>query len=290
MKRFFFKLLPIAGILIAWGSAHAAVTCTITATSLTGIVFDPNSALQRQGTVSGTCTLTQGDANNINSFYVGISQGGRSPRSMLLALPNEVTYQINKSSGAGVWNEAPGTTVPTANGGVIFTRTGNRAVAIPYSYTFFLDIPAQPTDPVGTYTDTLTARIGVGTTNPVTALATATFNLSATIAPFCRFNTNPSQLNLNYTSFRTTAATGTSGFSLNCTAGTSYSQAVAPATGTALGLSYSLALSATTGLIGNAAVQNYTITGTAAAGQSGTCATSGVLCSANNPHTITVTY
>ena len=61
MKRFVFKLLPIAGMLITWGSAHAAVSCTIAATSLTGIAFDPASALQRTGTVSGNCTLTGGD-------------------------------------------------------------------------------------------------------------------------------------------------------------------------------------------------------------------------------------
>ena len=161
----------------------------------------------------------------------------------------------------------------------------------PYSYTFFLNIPAQPTAPVGKYTDLLTATIRqVAKNGTITTLSNATINLSADILPSCRFSTNPSALNLNYTSFATLAATGTSNFSLNCTAGTSYSQAVSPATGTARGVNYSLALSATTGLMGNAAAQNYTVTGTAAPGQSGTCATSGVLCSAPNPHTITVTY
>ena len=277
-------------MLIKWGSAHAAVSCTIAATSLTGIAFNPASALQLTGTVSGNCTLTGGNANNVNTFYIGIGQGGRTPRSMLQTAPNVVIYEINKSAGAGVWNEAAGTAVPTTAGGVIFTLTGNRGTPQPYSYTFFLNIPAQPTAPVGAYTDLLTATIRVGTTVAGTNPVSATINLAATIAPDCRFSTNPSALNLNYTSFATTAATGTSNFSLNCTAGTSYSQAVAPATGTALGVNYSLALSATTGLIGNAAAQNYTVTGTAALGQSGTCATSGVLCSAANPHVITVTY
>ena len=293
MKRFFFKLLPIAGVLITWGSAHA-VTCTIAVTSHNTIAFDPKTALQLTGTVSGSCTPTtpQETRTPFPVIYIGINAGGRTPRSMIRSGGADlVTYQINKSSGAGIWNEAAGTTVLTTDGGLSFTMVaGTRNVAQPYSRTFFQNIPAQPTDPVGTYNDpTITATIRQ-TSAAGTSLGTAVFGLTATIAPFCSFNTNPSQLNLNYTSFATTAATGTSGFSLNCTAGTSYSQAVAPATGTALGLSYSLALSATTGLIGNAAVQNYTITGTAAAGQSGTCATSGVLCSANNPHTITVTY
>lgn len=293
MKRCLFKLLPITGLLIACGSVHA-VTCTIAVTSLNTITFDPTTALQLTGTVSGTCTpaTPQETRAPLPVIYIGINAGGRTPRSMIrTGFADLVTYEINKSSGAGIWNEAAGTTSLTTGGGLNFTMAaGTRNVAQPYSYTFFLNIPAQPTDPVGTYTDSLTATIRQGTTVAGTQLAVTTFSLTATIAPFCSFSTNPSALNLNYTSFATTAATGTSNFSLNCTAGTSYSQAVAPATGTALGLNYSLALSATTGLTGNAAAQNYTITGTAAAGQSGTCATSGTLCSANNPHTITVTY
>ena len=202
-----------------------------------------------------------------------------------------VSYQINKSAGAGIWNEAAGTTVLTTDGGLLFTMAaGTKNTAQPYSRTFYLNIPGQPTDPVGTYNDpTITATIRQ-TSAAGTSSGTAMFSLTATIAPICRFSTNPSTLNLNYTSFTTTAATGTSAFSLNCTSGTSYSQAVSPATGTALGVSYSLALNATTGLLGNSANQSYTITGTAAINQSGTYATSGTMCSATNPHSITVTF
>ncbi|MBC7547081.1 MAG: spore coat protein U domain-containing protein [Polaromonas sp.] len=293
MKRFLFKLLPITGMLIACGSVHA-VTCTIAVTSLTTIAFDPTTALQLTGTVSGSCTPTtpQEASSALPTIYIGINAGGRTPRSMIRSGGVDlVTYQINKSAGAGIWNEATGTTVLTTDGGLLFTMAaGTKNTAQPYSRTFYLNIPAQPTDPVGTYNDaTITATIRQ-TSAAGTSLGTTTFGLTATIAPFCSFSTSPSTLNLNYTSFTTTAATGTSAFSLNCTSGTSYSQAVSPATGTALGVSYSLALSATTGLTGNAAAQNYTVTGTAAAGQSGTCATSGALCSANNPHTITVTF
>ena len=292
MKRFLFKLLPITGMLIACGSAHA-LTCTVAATSLLTLVFDPTTALQATGTVSGNCTpTTPQEASTPPTIYIGINAGGRTPRSMIRSGGADlITYQINKSSGAGIWNEAAGTTVLTTDGGLLYTMAvGTKNTAQPYSRTFFLNIPAQPTDPVGTYNDpTITATIRQ-TSAAGTPLGTATFGLTATIAPFCRFSTNPSTLNLNYTSFTTTAATGTSAFSLSCTSGTSYSQAVAPATGTALGVSYSLALSATTGLIGNAAAQNYIVTGTAAVAQSGTCATSGTLCSANNPHTITVTF
>ena len=209
---------------------------------------------------------------------------------MLKTAPNVVTYEINKSAGAGIWNEASGTTVVTTAGGFNFTMAvGTISVAQPYTRTFFLNIPTQPSDPVGTYTDSLSATIRQGTTVAGNQLATTTFNLSATIAPFCRFSTNPAPLNINYTSFSAAAATGTSSFSLNCNNGTSYSQALTPATGTAQGINYSLALSATTGLTGTAFNQTYTVTGTAAAGQAGTCAR-GTCVSTANAHTVTVTF
>ena len=293
MTRFLFKLLPIAAMFVTCGTAYA-VTCTIGVTSLTAIAFDPTTALQLTGTVSGTCTPTSNaEASTPPTIYIGINLGGRTPRSMIRSGGTElVSYEINKSAGAGIWNEAAGTAVLTTNGGLLFTMVvGNKNTAQSYSHTFYLNIPAQPTDPVGTYNNpTITAKILLLNSTGASVGTAATFGLTATISPMCRFSTNPSTLNLNYTSFRTTAATGTSAFSLNCTSGTSYSQAVSPATGTALGVSYSLALNATTGLVGNAANQSYTITGTAALGQSGTCATSGTLCSATNPHSITVTF
>ena len=290
MKRFVFKLLPIAGMLVTWGSAHAAVSCTIAATSLTGIAFDPASALQRTGTVSGNCTLTGGDVNNANAFYIGINKGGPTPRSM----QNVVTYEINKSAGAGVWNEAPGTIAPsTTAGGVTFALTGNRGNPQPYSYTFYLDIPAQPTDPVGTYTDTLTATIRQGTTAAgLPQYATTTFNLSATISPGCSFSTAAPTLNINYTSFAAAAASGTSVFALNCNVGTSITGVtVLPTTGkTDRNVDYSVAVSPAGTGTGTGTPQNYTVTGTAAAGQAGCtspCATATPL---NNSHTITVSY
>lgn len=290
MKPFLFKFLPMIAMLITWGPAHA-VTCTIGVTTLS-TAFDPTTAIQVTGTVSGNCTpATHAEASSsFPTIYIGIDSGARTPRSMIRSGGSDlVTYQINKSSGAGIWNEATGTTGLTTDGGLLFTMVaGTKNTAQAYSRTFYLNIPAQPTDPVGTYNDpTITATIR-DTSAAGTSLGTATFGLAATIAPFCRFSTNPSTLNLNYTSFATTAATGTSAFSLNCTAGTSYGPiTVTPATGTALNVAYSLALSATSGT-GNAADQNFTVTGTAAAGQAGTCATS--TCSANNPHTITVTF
>ena len=281
-------------MLITWGSAYA-VTCTIGVTSPPGIVFDPNTPLQRMGNVSVSCTPTvsrETTRNNVPIIYIGIGQGNRTPRSMLQTGTNKVTYEINKSAGAGSWNEAAGTTVATTAGGLNFTMAqGTVGTSQPYDFPFFLNIPAQPTTPVGTYTDTLITATIRDTNNAGAILATTTFTLSATISPGCSFSTAPPTLNINYTSFAAAAASGTSVFALNCKAGTTITNVtVTPVTGTTdRNVGYSMAVGPTTGT-GTGTPQNFTVTGTAAAGQAGCtspCATATPL---NNSHTITVSY
>ena len=58
--------------------------------------------------------------------------------------------------------------------------------------------------------------------------------------------------------------------------------------GNLLGLNYSLALSNPGGQTGTGFPQNFTINGTVAAGQSGTCG--GGICTSAAPRTLTVTY
>ena len=63
---------------IPCGFVHA-VSCTIAVTSLTGIAFDPATALQLTGTVSGNCTPTttqEAKANDLPAIYIGIGPGG----------------------------------------------------------------------------------------------------------------------------------------------------------------------------------------------------------------------
>lgn len=107
----------------------------------------------------------------------------------------------------------------------------------------------------------------------------------------------------NYTSFQTTAATATGGtFNMKCTNTLPYkvgftndaTPAVSDAvTDDAVNLSYSLGLSATTG-IGTGVDQFYTVTGTMALGQSGDCSALGGACTntaaTNKTRTIYVVY
>lgn len=295
MKRFIFKLLPITGMLVAWGSAQATVSCSITATPLINITFDPPTALQATGTVSGQCMYTATTEGNLPTvIYIGIDAGVRTPtRSMLRTGGNLLTYEINKSTGnVGIWNEAAGVSALNTSGGLIFTMpSGVKNVQQPFTYTYFLNIPVQTSAPVGTYNDT-TINARVRQTNAAgTILGTSTFNLTASIASFCRFSTAAPTLNINYSSFSAAAASGTSVFALNCNVGTSITNVtISPATGTTnRGLNYSMAVSPTSGA-GTATPQNFTVTGTAAAGQAGctsTCATATPLA---NSHTITVFY
>ena len=201
---------------------------------------------------------------------------------------NLLNYQIYKDVGlTSIWNEA---TAPNNNGtgGISVYRMANNTTAQPFTFSYYLNIPTgQTTNPAGIYNDTaITATIRLNDSAGA-VINTAVFSANASIQHSCYFSTNPSTLNLNYTSFTGTAVTGASSFALSCTFNSPYTLAIAPTTGTALGINYSLALSAALGT-GTAAPQNFTVTGTAAAGQAGTCAIG--VCSASNPHTVTVTF
>lgn len=295
MKRFLFKFFPMLAMLITWSAAHA-VTCNISVTSMPlSTIYAAAAATTYTGTVSGSCTPANAtEASTQPYIYIGINQGD-PPAGRAMARQNGtdlLTYEIYKrNTFAGIWNEGTGTTAVGTNGGFLYRMTTTNA-AQSFTYFFYLRIPVgQTTKPAGIYNDTtITANIRLSNISGLASgavLGTAVFSTNASIQHSCYFSTAPSTLTLNYTSFRTTAATGVSAFALSCTFNTPYTLAVAPTTGTALGVSYSLALSAASGT-GSAAQQNFTVTGTAAAGQSGTCASS--TCAANNPHAVTVTF
>ena len=122
------------------------------------------------------------------------------------------------------------------------------------------------------------------------ATATAGFNVSATLTSKCEVTAGPTNLAFTYTSFQLAAATATGGaFSVRCTNTLPYTMAVdTVSANTVIGLVYSLALSSAAGT-GTGAAIAYTVNGTMAAGQSGTCATAAA-CTGTNAHTLTVTY
>jgi spore coat protein U-like protein len=118
-----------------------------------------------------------------------------------------------------------------------------------------------------------------------TAVTPATFNVRVTLTPSCSIST-PSDVQFTYTSFQAAVANSTGGaFNVTCTnslpvgvtfsgtpAGGSLTTGAATTSGTftATNLNYSLAIPAIAN--GNGAAQAYSITGTMAGGQAGTCA------------------
>ena len=294
MKQFFFKFLMV-GMFVIGGAAHA-VTCNITtATSVSlSTLYASGAATNVTGTISGSCT----PASAAERAYIFIGLDGGKPsagRAMTRQNGTEtLNYQIyHRNATSGIWNEATGVAANNTGAGGVLYRLANSAAVQTFSYVYYLNIPAgQTTAPVGIYDDLIiTATIRLSTAGGLstgTVLGNAVFGASASIQHSCYFSTSPTALVLDYTSFTGTAVTGTSTFALSCTFGSPYTLAIGPpATGTALGVNYSLALNALSGT-GTASPQAFSVTGTAAANQSGTCASS--TCSATNAHTITVTF
>ena len=103
-------------------------------------------------------------------------------------------------------------------------------------------------------------------------------------------------MTFNYTSFQAAAATATAGgFTLQCSNTLPYTLALdfTSVTDQATNLAYTVALSAAGGT-GTGIAQSYSVTGSMASGQAGTCAALGGSCtnatSTNRTRTLTITY
>jgi hypothetical protein len=140
----------------------------------------------------------------------------------------------------------------------------------------------------------------IGTSAQAQVTATGNFNVNIALTSKCEINSTAAatgavitDIDLTYTSFQTTAATGSTSFNVRCTNGLDYTLGLdsTSVTDAALNLDYTLALSATSNT-GNGANQAYTVAASMAAGQAGTCATA--TCdnsgSANRQRTLTITY
>ncbi len=149
----------------------------------------------------------------------------------------------------------------------------------------------------------------------VGASAAGAFDVKITLTPKCEINAHNaatgavvSDLNLSYTSFQTTDATGSTNFAVRCTTSLPYSVGISNATQTdsVLNLAYTLNLttsatyaSGTTASIASQVgtgltTQSYYVHGTIASGQTGTCVgTTGSCTNAAAPdktHTVTISY
>lgn len=294
LNKTFLKLLA-TGLFGACGAAHAVI-CSITATSVPlSTLYKSGTATQLTGTISGACTREATDVNR-PYIYIGVNDG-MPPAGRAMTRQNGtelLSYEIyHNTYGSGVWNEALGVNSTTPVDGGVHYRMANNSNPQGFSFPYYLVIPTpQTTAPAGIYNDlsvSATVRLSDLIGSATGAVLTATsFGVSASIQHSCYFSTSPAPLILNYTSFTAAAVSGSADFALSCTFNTPYNLTIGPpATGTLLGLNYSLALSAASGT-GTASPQSFSVNGSVAASQSGTC-TSGN-CTAGQSHTITVGF
>lgn len=118
--------------------------------------------------------------------------------------------------------------------------------------------------------------------------ASSNFNVKVTLTSACAITTAPGDVAFTYTSAQAGAATASTTYGVQCTNTLPYTMALdTTATNTVAGLTYALSLSATTAT-GNGSAQSYTVNGTMAANQGGTCATA--TCAGSEARTLTITY
>jgi len=126
------------------------------------------------------------------------------------------------------------------------------------------------------------------------AIVQSNFNVDITLTSLCAVST-PANLSFAYTTFQAGASVASSPFTVTCANLLPYTVGLSGAnvTDDDVGLAYSLAVTAPGGGgTGTGAAQAYSVDGTIAGGQAGTCITASCTNAAatNNVKTITVTY
>lgn len=288
MKRWILTCVMLL-CMSGWTTAHAQ-TCTITVNALSSTsAYDPFAGTDNitQGSFSVSCTRPSGNGGNFPaSFWVGLSNG-----SQLKSGSNVLNYGMYQdySACSNSWGGTAGITFSNSAG----TGNGTKNVG-PFNGTYCFRINSSQISgiPSASYSDTWT--ISVNSTSSIgSSLGQTAFNVTTRLLDACSLRTPPTNMTINYTSFDTTAGTGTDNFAVRCTNSTPYTLALdqTSVTDNALNLVYTLALSANSGT-GSGVDQSYTITGTMAAGQVGTCASANCNNNAatNKNRTLTVSY
>lgn len=299
MNTRIFKLGVLASALAA-GSAHGAVTCSLSATA-PNVIFT-GAVNNSGGTITVTCTR-DGNLNGlgVQQVYVGISPAAGTGRRLLrhgggAAAGDRLDASLFKNGTTTNWGDA--SSGERVNDTIIFWwGTATASVTMDYDFR----IPNQAGKAAGIYDAIYTANLRLTANGAIEA--STVFAPTASVPTQCFVGQVPSgnqapgaispgNIVLNYNSFTATAQAASTNFTVDCTLNTGYSLAITPANGTMLGLNYNLRLNngnATwAGLVGNGFAQPYSVTATIPADQAGTCATA--TCSATQAATLTITY
>lgn len=279
MKRAPLYIILAVVLLLPATWAHAAITCSVSSPGFsTG--YDAAATIsinQTSYTVSCNRALAA-DAVSVSYTVAtnnGVNPAGARNRVTYLTV-NTLLYETYKDSLCGILWKANGPIAGTINFTTIGTVTAQTA--------FWGCIPAAQAGLAATYTDTVTLTLNYGPLPGV--IVTGSYPVSITPPNNCQITTSPGNIVFNYTSFGPAVIANTS-FSTNCTNALPYTLALDVTSSTLIGLNYTLALSASSAT-GTGLAQSFSITGTMAANQSGTCATA--ICTGSKLHTLTVTY
>ena len=272
----------LAALLLAFAAvpSFAAITCNVTVTAIS-TVYSPTVATDNVSTGSYTisCTRLATDANSLAWSLAadnGQQSGGGNNRVNLAG--NRYSYDLYiDPAHTTKWQ-----------GGTRFTGTLSFGASLSASVTGSFDLvvfKSQAVQPAGTYTDTVTVTLRNTANN--NTLDTSPLSVAVITTNSCQLYSPPGNIDLAYTSFQASAATASTSFGVRCTTALPYTMALDATSGTVLNLSYTLALSQTSAT-GNGLVQTYSVDGSIAGGQVGTCATA--TCSGSQTRTLTITY
>ncbi len=276
--------------------AWAAYSCNVTVSSV-GVLYTMNPVNQdANGTVMLTCTRTAGDANSLTYRIKadnGVNANGNQRRVRRGATNNRLNYFLRRGTavgGAAACGNNSNWSAPSNGNNNVMSGTLNFGTALVASATwgYCIRMRGNQGNPTGgDYTDVVQVFAQYPGNNAGALTSSVSLNYSVGVGNSCVFNTMPGTLAFNYTSFSATPQIALQTFELRCNNALPWSLAVAPDTGTLLGLDYSLDLTPDAGM-GTGADQAVTLTGTLPADQAGTCASA--TCSASQAHSVIITY
>lgn len=256
--------------------AHAAISCNISSPGWFS-VYDPTVATPNDNTSRVTISCTRLLADPSTQAYTLAEDNGMNPGAKGVnqaTLTKVIKYNEFQDAAFSVAWQPTSPFSGTINFGAGTTAT----VVIPY----YARITAHQNVPAGNYTDLVTMTLTYGV-----ATALATHSVLISTLNQCQISSPPGNITFNYTSFQATAAAASTSFDVRCTSALPYTMSLDTTSATLLGLTYTLSVPTGT-YIGTGVPQIYSISGSIAAGQAGTCATA--TCTGTDTHTLTISY
>ena len=264
--------------------AQAVITCTSITSPPLFVNYVSSTTVALQTSFTTSCSRSSaGDPTSVTYFVLadnGTHAAGNQNNAALGA--SNLAYDFYTTACGGTKWDGFATISDT------ITWAAGQTGTVTRSTTFWMCMSPQIPPASGSYTDTVGLTLiynpGSGFTFINGTVGVTIFGPAVCTIPA---GGGPGNINLAYTSFSAAIVNATTTFKTQCSNGMPYTMALAPASGTLAGVNYTLALS-NPNPNGTGAPQTFTITASAPAGQSGTCA--GASCLQSQVHTLTVSY